>query len=274
MERTRSNSHLFPALLVLVGLLLYVAVVTYDHARRWTDVAEGLLDGLAQSVVYSVGYLFIFVPLTYLILFVTRNRPRSFWLRSLLCLFPVLAVCVSYCGSWYANPISDRACFESTMGFAMPASAKNVKSERSGGGVASITQMYYFEADPDQLYDMLQQSFFKLTGRLDLSTPIDWPATESWNGLVSYQHEDGEWCYKIQTDNEFKQAIVVASNELLCVSETKSKIRIANRPPSVSKIVLDRLKGINKEQLRCKIASIEAYSKRLSEPRQAQTETK
>jgi len=188
-EQTRSKGYLFAALLVAVGLLLYVSFVTYDHARKWTALPEGLLDGLAHSVLYSIGYLVVFVPQIYLTVFVTRHRLRSLLLRSLLCLLPTLAVCGYSSVDWFTNPISDRDCFKSTMGFAMPESATKVKSERLGGGISDRSHMYYFVADPYEIKAMCKYNSFE------------------------HGRQDGLQVYTIRTDWEFTQAIVTASSK-------------------------------------------------------------
>jgi len=194
-ERTRSKGYLLAALLVTV--LLYVSFVTYDHARKWTNLPEGLLDGLAHSVLYSIGYLFVFVPQIYLTVFVTRDRLRSVWLRSLLCLLPTLAVCGYSSVEWFTNPISDRDCFKSTMGFAMPESATKVKSERLGGGMSDRSHMYYFVADPRDSFE------HGVKGHHDhVDTPNSFPATQAWDRVRPFRRQDGLQVYTIRTDWE------------------------------------------------------------------------
>ena len=215
-EQTRSKGYLFAALLVAVGLLLYVSVVTYDHARKWTDLQEGLLEGLAHSALYSVGYLFIFVPQIYLIVFATRDRLSSIWLRSLLCLLPTLAVCGYSSVDWFTNPISDRDCFKSTMGFAMPDSAKRVTSERLGGGMSDRSHMYYFVADPWEIKHMCKYNSFEhgVKGHHDhVDTPNSFPTTQAWDRVRPFRRQDGLQVYTIRTDWEFTQAIVTASSK-------------------------------------------------------------
>ena len=215
-EQTRSKSYLLAALLVSVGLLLYVSFVTYDHARKWTDLQEGLLDGLAHSVLYSIGYLLVFVPQIYLTVFVTRHRLRSVWLRSLLCLLPTMAVCGHSSVDWFTNPISDRACFKSTMGFAMPDSAKRVTSERLGGGISDRSHMYYFVADPWEIKAMCKYNSFEhgVKGHHDhVDTPNSFPTTQAWDRVRPFRRQDGLQVYTIRTDWEFTQAIVTASSK-------------------------------------------------------------
>ena len=155
------NSYLLVAILVPLGLLIFVSVLTYDYARTWTDVSAGLLNGLFHSVLYSIGYLIVFVPLICLGIFLTRKRPRAFLLRSALCLLPRLAVCACSVISWISNPITHRNCFESTMGFAMPASASSILAERTGGGITEVSDTYYFTADANEIRKMLSQKPFK-----------------------------------------------------------------------------------------------------------------
>ena len=134
MERKPFSSILLAAILIPVGLVLYVAVLTYDHARTWTDLSKGISNGLIHCVLYSIGYVIVFVPLIAVAIFATRSQPKSFWLRSTICLSPLLAVCLFSAFIWFTNPITHRSCFESTMGFGMPISATNIQSERCGGG--------------------------------------------------------------------------------------------------------------------------------------------
>ena len=210
MERKYFNSYLLAMILIPVGLLLYVAVVTYDHARTWTDLAEGLQNGLFHSVLYSIAYLVIFVPLICVLIFATRHRLVSSCSRSALCLLPLLAICGYTTFNWFANPITDRNCFESTMGFEMPISATNIHSDRFGGGLTDISDMYYFTADADEIQQMLSQKTFETTDDEPFDTPSGWPAPKNWDGIKTYQYDDGSWYYRIQTDDGFTQAIVSA----------------------------------------------------------------
>ena len=210
MERTPFNSYLLAAILIPIGLLLYVAVVTYDHARTWTDLSEGLKNGLIHSALYSIGYLIIFTPLICLLIFATRKRTSSFWSRSTLCLLPLLLLCAYSAFNWVADPITDRNCFQSTMGFAMPTSATGIQSERYGGGITDISDMYYFAADADEIQKMLKQKPFESTSDEPFRTPAGWPDPSMWNGVKTYQYENGAWYYTIQTDDDYTQVIVSA----------------------------------------------------------------
>ena len=204
------NSYLLAAILIPLGLLLFVAVITYDHARTWTDLSPGLENGLFHSALYSIGYLIVFVPLICLGIFLTRKRPQSFLLRSAFCLLPLLAVCALSIFNWGTNPITHRSCFESTMGFAMPASASNIRAERYGGGITDISDTYYFAADTDEIQKMLRQKPFKSTNGDPFETPTGWPTPETWNGVKTYEYDAGGWYYSIQTDTDGTQAIVSA----------------------------------------------------------------
>ena len=210
MERKPFSSILLAAILIPVGLVLYVAVLTYDHARTWTDLSEGISNGLIHCVLYSIGYVIVFVPLIAVAIFATRSQPKSFWLRSTICLSPLLAVCLFSAFIWFTNPITHRSCFESTMGFGMPISATNIQSERCGGGITDISDTYYFAADANEIQEMLELKPFELTNDEPLTNPNGWPEPETWNGVKTYQYNDGSWYYTIQTDDDYTQAIVSA----------------------------------------------------------------
>jgi len=211
MERKPFNSYVLAVILISIGLLLFVTVVTYDHARTWTDLTEGLLNGLIHSVLCSIAYFVVFVPLICLLIFVTRNRPVSFWPRSTLCLLPLLIILGLTIFNWIANPITDRNCFELTMGFKMPSSATNIYAERFGGGLTDISDTYCFLADSNEIQQMLTGKPFERTDDAPWETPAGWPDPNNWGGVITYQYNDGPWDYSIQTDDDYTQAIVSAS---------------------------------------------------------------
>ncbi|MEM7315242.1 MAG: hypothetical protein AAF497_19050 [Planctomycetota bacterium] len=210
MERQPVNSYGLATILIPVGLVLYLACFAYDFARTWTDIAEGLKFGLVHSVLLSFVYLVIFVPLICLLLFATRNRPISIWARSTVCLLPLLLICGYSAFIWITDPITDRSCFESTMGFAMPVSAKSILSDRFGGGLTDVSDIYYFEADANEVREMLKQKAFEPIDSEPISTPTGWPDPKKWNGIHTYRYDDMSWCYTIQIDGEWSQVMVSA----------------------------------------------------------------
>lgn len=212
-RRPLADEFFFAVQLLFIGLVLYAAVVIWDHARSWTDLKAGLINGTVHFLMlYWIVYLFLFCPVFILVFALTKNRIKSDRHRSLVCLSPILLILTLNVAHWILYPATDRRCFANVMKFEMPATAENILSVRSGGGITDYSYCYYFAAEPNEIREMLKQKpFTESSVDFEWKGLEGWPESRKWDGREVYRFDDGHWYFTIHVSGDYSQALVFIS---------------------------------------------------------------
>jgi hypothetical protein len=201
----RLASLLFP----LAGsFALFTGSFVIDQAIRWTDTLDGIINGLVQTIVTGLFWMvFGLLPgLLIYSLFQWRGWQRF---RTIAILSPAIAIAVLVMANLITSPPTPAHRLKNSTGAELPASAREIRTYFSGGGLHDYTDIYYFRcsaADTDALIRALNlspietevESLFLQIGPSFQS----WPDPSTWSGSTQYRghSDDDQWSYALQTD--------------------------------------------------------------------------
>jgi hypothetical protein len=189
---------------------LFTGSFVIDQAVRWTDTLDGIRNGLVQTIVTGLFWMvFGLLPgLLIYSLFQWRGWQRF---RTIAILSPAIVIAVLVMVNLITSPPTPAHRLKSFTGAELPASAREIRTYFSGGGLRDYTDIYSFRctaAETDALIRALYVSpveteveFSAL--HLPPSFP-SWPDRSTWSGGTYYHGEShlhgGRWSYTLQTD--------------------------------------------------------------------------
>lgn len=203
-----------PSLVILLGVSFWLFVGSFilNDMIRWTNPWAGFVSALAQSGIYGIFWLVVGLIPGLLIAGLYRWRGwRRF--RTIAVLLPGIGM-FCYMLSWLiTNPPTASHRFKRFTGVDFPSSAREVRTNFTGGGVADYDDAYLFHcapADTEKLIADLKME--PADSMLQLRPPPapGWPNPSTWGespGYYGERHRFGASWYYLLFTNASRDAV-------------------------------------------------------------------
>ncbi len=194
---------------------MFTGSFVLDQAFRWSDPLEGIASGVFHVFFTGIAWLFYGLLPGLLVygLYRWRHWQRC---RSVAIAFPGIAALIFVVVGLTFSPTTPSKRLKQFTGADLPASARDLRTHFTGGGVADIGDTYYFRcssSDTDALIRALNltptesydQHFFS-------KRPFpSWPDPSTWVGSALYRggRDDGGWFYYLRTDAAREQVYLL-----------------------------------------------------------------
>jgi hypothetical protein len=197
-------------LLLLISFALFNLGYIVDQTVRWSDHAQGFLNGVIHILFFGIAWCFYLLPWSLIVFGLYRwrgwKRFRTQWV-----LAPAVLVLLATIGGLLVQLPTPARRFKNFAKTELPANAENLNYHFSGGGVADYGDTYYFETTPEEVDRIIgdmrleedeyygregltHTSVSALPGCPDYST---WKAAKQYKGWDDKQH----WFYYLITDD-------------------------------------------------------------------------
>ena len=195
------------SLILLLGASfgMFTGSFVLDQAFRWTDPLHGIANGVFHMSIIGVVWLLEGLLPGLLIYGLYRWRGWQRF-RSLVIVSPSLVLCASVITGLIFSPTTPASRLKRFTGIDLPASAHDIRTDFTGGGICDYGDTYYFRCDPketDALVEALRLHFVEprsseAFGRIS----PEWPDLSEWSDRSAYAGEtaDGVWFYYFVTD--------------------------------------------------------------------------
>jgi hypothetical protein len=210
---TVTPPHRQPHILLLLGtsFLLFTGSFVVDQAFRWTNPLEGILSGIVQVLVTGIAWLFYGLLPGLLMYGLYRWRGWSRF-RTVAIIAPGIVACSFVLAGLILSPTTPARRLKRFTGADLPASARDLRTCFTGGGLADYGDTYYFRCsatDTNKLIEALHLSPESINGntRMFHRNSPGWPDPSTWQGGSIYQggSEETGWFYYLLTDSSREQ---------------------------------------------------------------------
>lgn len=196
-------------LLLLISFVLFNLGYIVDQTIRWSNHAQGFLNGVIHSLFFGIAWCFYLLPWSLVVFALYRwrgwKRFRTQWV-----LAPAVLVLLATIGGLIFEPPTPSRRFKSFARTELPLNARNLHYHFTGGGVADYGDTYYFETSPEEVARIIGEMNLdedELYGREGLTyTTVsrlpDCPDFSAWKGAKQYKGSDKRehWFYYLITD--------------------------------------------------------------------------
>ena len=197
-----------PSLVILLGVSFWLFVGSFilNDMIRWTNPWAGFVSAWGQSGIY--GIVWLGVGLVPGLLIAGISRQGGWWGRSrtIAVLLPGIGMFCYMLSSLIMNPPTASHRFKRFTGVDFPSSAREVRTNFTGGGIADYSDAYLFHcapADTEKLIaDLKMEPADSYTSYPYLPAP-GWPEPSAWTESPLYYGEGkgpGEWYYFLLTN--------------------------------------------------------------------------
>lgn len=212
---TRRQSFLLSPL--AVSFVLFTGSFVLDQAFRWSDPLEGITNGVFHVFFTGIAWL-VHGLIPGLLVYGLYRWRRWQRFRNVLIALPGIAALVIVIADLVLNPPTPSGRLKRFTGADLPSSARDLRTNFTGGGIADFGDTYYFrctQAETDALIsalgltpigDVEQHGFHKR------QFP-SWPDLSTWEGGTAYGggRADGVWSYYLCTDATREQVYLFIS---------------------------------------------------------------
>lgn len=203
-----------PSLVILLGVSFWLFVGSFilNDMIRWTNPWAGFVSALAQSGIYGIFWLVVGLIPGLLIAGIYRQRKWGRF-RTIAVVSPSIGVFCYMLSSLITNPPTASHRFKRFTGVDFPSSAREVRTNFTGGGIADYDDAYLFHcapADTEKLMADLKME--PADSMLQLRPPPapGWPNPSTWGEIPGYYGErhwfGSSWYYLLFT-NESRDAV-------------------------------------------------------------------
>jgi hypothetical protein len=207
--KTHRQPHLL--LLLAASFVMFTGSYVLDQAFRWSDPREGIFNGLVH--VFALGIVWLLYGLIPGLLIYGLYRWRGWHrFRTASIAFPGIAALVAVIIGLIFSPTTPARRLKQFTDADLPASAHNVRTHFTGGGIADFGDTYYFRCSPAETDALIRA--LHLTPSFDgdyFSKPAfpSWPDPSTWMGSTLYRGDKGNWFYYLRTDAAREQVYLV-----------------------------------------------------------------
>jgi len=224
----------WPIWLFVISYVFWISSGILDQVFRWTDHATGLLNGLILAVIATFSWAVICFPVnitTFLLyrLWGWKRYRRTALLAPSVGMFGLIVVGLIF------DPSDAQHRLKDITGATLPASARDIRTDFSGGGFADFEDWYYFRCSREDANRLIKELHLE-TGYSDNNPfnylyppkkkwpgPVQsdewlgftepgfikhgWPDPKNWSEPQMYdgQSGDGKWQYHMLIDGEHQQ---------------------------------------------------------------------
>lgn len=208
MTKTDRQPHLL--LLLLASLVLFSGSFVIDQAFRWSNPLEGIANGLLH--VMSTGLAWLIYGLVPGLITNGCYRWRG-WrrFRTLAVIAPGIIACVLVVIGLILSPPTAARRLKQFTGADLPPSARDLRTQFTGGGLADYGDTYYFRCHPADTAALIEALHLR-SGSPDDSKMFhrissEWPDPSTWRGSSIYlgDRDDGGRFYYLLTDSSREQ---------------------------------------------------------------------
>lgn len=199
-----------PLLHLVLSFVISVSGYIIDQTVRWSDPVRGLVNGLIHAFfLYGIIWILFVLPLSLLIygLFRWRGWQRF---RSQAVLLPAITLFLLQVASLFTNPPTVANRLRRFADVDLPASARDIRANFTGGGIADYGDTYYFRCTPDDTERLIRAlKLYAVTDAFELEqdplkrAPLpSWPDPSTWTGSTLYRgdRDGGSWFFYLRTD--------------------------------------------------------------------------
>ena len=200
---------LYFGLLLLISFVLFNLGYIIYQIVRWSDHAQGFLNGLIHILVFGTAWCLYLLPWSLIVFGLYRwfswKRFRAQWV-----LAPAVLVFLATTGGLLFQPPSPTRRFKKFAKTELPASAENLHYHFSGGGVSDYGDTYYFETSPEEVDRIIREMRLdedEYNGQEGLGHKVvsvlpGCPDYSRWEGAKQYKGWDDKrhWFYYLITD--------------------------------------------------------------------------
>lgn len=213
-QSVRRRSGIFRGLFLVIAIwCIAFLTICLDQALSWTNCIDGLMNAA------FVGWFFALVSLVYLIplgLLCTGIVHLTPWRRHRrwFLLVPALLVLLVSTVPRALDRVHPARRFEHATGLPLPASARNLRTEFSGGMFADLTQVYTFDCAPADTVRLIEG--MHLECEADSETHIIGGTGGGFSAKASGWSSPQRWTGKVRKWDFFE----------FLTNDTKTKVRI------------------------------------------------
>jgi hypothetical protein len=189
--------------LLVVSFLMFTGSDVLNQAFRWSDLMEGLFNGVFNSIFIGIAWLFYGLVPGLLVAGLYRWRGwRRF--RTVAITAPGIAALTLTIAGLIFDPPTPAGRLKRFTGADIPSSARDLRAHFSGGGLADFGDFYYFRCTPEDT-DVL----IRALGLIPVESPWfekppfpAWPDPATWAGSTLYGggRDENRWFYYMRTD--------------------------------------------------------------------------
>lgn len=202
-------------LLLAASFVMFTGSYVLDQAFRWSDPLQGIINGAFHTIFTGIAWL-IYGLLPGLLIYGLYRWRHWQRFRSVAIVFPGIAALVAAIAGLILSPTTPARRLKQFTGADFPASARDLRTHFTGGGVADFGDTYYFRCSPADTDALIRTLGLKPTDRYDQhffsERPFpSWPDPSTWAGSMLYRggKDDGGWSYYLRTDAAREQVYLL-----------------------------------------------------------------
>ncbi|MDF3130084.1 hypothetical protein P0Y35_12825 [Kiritimatiellaeota bacterium B1221] len=231
--KTEKRKPLHFGWMLLISFVLFNSAPIVDQTLRWSNHFNGFVNGVFHIFFYGWAWVLYFLPWSLVIYGVYRWRKWKRY-RAVWTLVPTVLIWGVVFVGFVTDPPTAKGIFERKILNPMPASVKNLRAFRAGGGVADYTYLISFDVDPEEFEAVLKSRPFERSSRKlrDLTLfrksygedpqpaiyeflvgeKEDWPSPYEWGEVEVYEFEteNHHWWYTLITDKAHRRVFFEA----------------------------------------------------------------
>lgn len=202
---------------LLISFLLFTGGNVISETLRWTDHFKGFQNGAIHTLIFGFAWVMYGIPWYLLGCFIYRKRNwekhEARWVIA-----PGALMFITVMTLLVIDPPTPAHRFKQIAETELPGNLQELHFRFTGGGIADISDRYYFKTTPDEMESLiarmrLEPIPFAFFGNHDTRFSLpDCPEISSWKGVRLYSRNTGgecpEWFFYLVTDETKTQAYV------------------------------------------------------------------
>ena len=199
--------HLNFWLLLVISFVLCNLAFIIDQTFRWSNHAEGFMNGIYHILFLGIAWLVYFIPWSLLIFTLYKWRKWKRF-RTLWVLAPAIFIFLSMIAGLIFQPPIPAKRFKRFTRTELPANIQNLHYNFSGGGIADYYDTYYFETTPEEVDRIISamgldenKSYPAEEARYLSPSQLEvYPDISTWKDAKQYKSDNHAWFYILLTD--------------------------------------------------------------------------